>query len=192
MGLAIAIGACMAIRGGRLMRTDSSPSEISSSEIPDSSSSSINFFTLRISIRDPLEESLVLGVGQAGARGFERELIADGSQSDDAADSDVGQIRMLSKSFACEHVAEMHFDERHGHREEGVAQGNTGVRVAGWIDDHERNALVLRGMNLRNQLVLRIALEGGEGMALGEGELPELELDALQTVGTVDLGLTEP
>ena len=55
MGLAIAIGACMAIRGWRLMRTDSSPSEISSSEMPDSSSSSINFFTLRISIREPLQ-----------------------------------------------------------------------------------------------------------------------------------------
>src|SRR5580692_5648157 len=89
IGLAIATGACIAIRGWRLMRTDSSPSEISSSEIPDSSSSSINFFTLRISIREPLEESLVLRVGQAGACGVERELIADGSQSDDAADRDV-------------------------------------------------------------------------------------------------------
>src|SRR3981081_806108 len=94
------------------MRTDSSPSEISSSEIPDSSSNSINFFTLRISIREPLEKSLVLAVGQTGACGFERELIADGSQSENAADRDVGQIGMLSKSLACEHVAAMHLDER--------------------------------------------------------------------------------
>ena len=35
----------------REIRTDSSPSLISISAIPDSSSSSINFFTLRISIR---------------------------------------------------------------------------------------------------------------------------------------------
>src|ERR1700731_1792189 len=90
IGAAIAIGACMATRGWRLMRTDSSPSEISSSEMPDSSSSSINFFTLRISIREPLEEPLVLAVGQAGTCGFERELIADGSQPEDAADRDVG------------------------------------------------------------------------------------------------------
>src|SRR5271168_4094676 len=89
--------ACMAIRGWRLMRTDSSPSEISSSEIPDSSSSSINFFTLRISIPEPLEESSVLSVGQAGACGLERQLVADGTQSDNAADRDVGQIGMLSK-----------------------------------------------------------------------------------------------
>jgi hypothetical protein len=44
------------------MRTDSSPSEISSSEMPDSSSSSIKFFTLRISIREPLQNIAVLGV----------------------------------------------------------------------------------------------------------------------------------
>src|SRR5258707_11029570 len=141
--------------------------------------------------REPLEESLVLG-GQAGACGFERELIADGPQSDDAADRDVGQIGMVSKSFAREHVAEMYLDERYGDREKGVAQGNTGVRIAAWIDDHERNALVLRGMDLRNHLVLGIALVRGQGMALGEGEPPELELDALQTGGAVDLGLTEP
>ncbi len=51
MGIAAAIGNCIAVRGWRLMRTDSSPSEISSSEMPDSSSNSINFLTLRISIR---------------------------------------------------------------------------------------------------------------------------------------------
>ena len=34
----------------RLIRTDSSPSEISSSEIPDSSTNSISFLILRISI----------------------------------------------------------------------------------------------------------------------------------------------
>src|SRR6204780_3988335 len=67
-------------RGWRLMRTDSSPSEISSSEMPDSSSSSISFFTLRMSIRDPLEESLMLGGDQSGACGLERQLVADGSQ----------------------------------------------------------------------------------------------------------------
>src|SRR5580692_6717902 len=90
IGAAIAIGACMATRGWRLMRTDSSPSEISSSEMPDSSSSSINFFTLRMSIREPLEKSLVLSVDQAGACGLERQLVADGSQTDNAADRNVG------------------------------------------------------------------------------------------------------
>src|ERR1700730_14205368 len=105
MGVPIA-GDCTAIRGWRLMRTDSSPSEISSSEMPDSSSSSINFFTLRISIREPLQASLIFGVGQACACGFERQLVADGSQSDNAADRDVGKIGMLSKTLPRKHVAQ--------------------------------------------------------------------------------------
>src|SRR5208282_3572625 len=76
-------------RGWRLMRTDSSPSDISSSEIPDSSSSSINFFTLRISIRGP-PSIIVLDFGQTRACGLERELIANRAQSKYAADRHVG------------------------------------------------------------------------------------------------------
>src|ERR1700736_2652222 len=96
---------------------------------------------------------------------------------------------MLSKSLACEHVAEMHLDERHVHREKGVAQGDAGVRIARWIHDHEPNTLMLRGVNLGDQFVLRVALEGAEGMAAGSGEFPEPGLDALQTGGTVNLRL---
>src|SRR5271169_4623776 len=64
---AAAAGVCIPTRGWRLMRTDSSPSDISSSEIPDCSSNSINFFTLRISIRESPFESIVFGF-QSGAR----------------------------------------------------------------------------------------------------------------------------
>src|ERR1700704_5947965 len=108
------------------MRTDSSPSEISSSEMPDSSSSSINFFTLRISIREPLR-NIVLGLGQARDGGFERKLVADRPQSINAADCNVGQIRVMPESLAREHIAQVNFNERQGHREKGVAQRDTGV-----------------------------------------------------------------
>src|SRR5271168_3711064 len=81
--------ACTPERGWRLMRTDSSPSDISSSEMPDSSSSSINFFTLRISIRGP-PSIIVFDFGQTRACGLERELIADRAQSKYAADRHVG------------------------------------------------------------------------------------------------------
>src|ERR1700679_1217913 len=70
---------CIPSRGWRLMRTDSSPSEISSSEMPDSSSSSINFLTLRISIREPLQYRI--NSAQACDGGLERELVADRAQS---------------------------------------------------------------------------------------------------------------
>ena len=57
IGAAWGAATCIPARGWRLMRTDSSPSDISSSEMPDSSSNSINFLTLRISIREPLQIS---------------------------------------------------------------------------------------------------------------------------------------
>src|ERR1700746_4102016 len=98
---------------------------------------------------------------------------------------------MTPKSFAREHVAQMHFDERHGHCEKGVAQGNAGVRIARRIDDHERDALVLRGLDLRKQVVLRVALVSGQAMPLGTGQTLELCLDALQAGRSVDLRLTE-
>src|SRR5208283_4538538 len=95
----------MARRGWRLMRTDSSPSEISSSEIPDSSSNSINFLTLRMSIREPLEVSSILSGGQARAGGFERKLVSEGPKAKYAADREVGQIGVMPELLACEYIA---------------------------------------------------------------------------------------
>src|ERR1700691_2337312 len=181
MGPLIATGACMAIRGWRLMRTDSSPSEISSSEMPDSSSSSINFFTLRMSIREPLSVSLVLGVAQTGAYGFERELVADGPQSENAANRDVRQIRMLPIPFTGEQIAQMYLDERYTHPEKRVAQGNAGVRVARRIDDYGGNAFALGGLNPLDQFVFGIALERDQVMTFGAGQAQQLGLDALQS-----------
>src|SRR5271154_6182021 len=110
------------------MRTDSSPSDISSSEMPDSSSNSISFFTLRISIREPLENLVFLGLGQARDGGLERELVADRAQSINAAGCDIGQIRVMPICLAGEYVAQMNFDERHADREERIAQCDAGMR----------------------------------------------------------------
>ncbi len=85
--------------------------------------------------------NFVLDVGQACACGLERKLVADRAQSKYAADRDVGQIRMMSKSFACEHVAQVNFDEGHGHREKGIAQRDAGVREGSRIDDDEGDAI---------------------------------------------------
>src|ERR1700738_3418010 len=86
----------------------------------------------------------------------------------------------------------MHLDERHAHGEKGVAQGDAGMRVSRRIYDNELDTLMLRRLNLRNQLVLRIALERGQGMAASAGEFPELGLDALQAGGAVNLRLAGP
>src|ERR1700743_3135031 len=98
----------MPIRGCRLIRTDSSPSEVSSSEMPDSSSSSISFFTLRISIREPLQ-NFVLRSGQAGDGGLQGKLIADRTQSVDGAAGNVGHIKVMSIRLARAHNAQGDF-----------------------------------------------------------------------------------
>src|ERR1700722_15000522 len=99
---------------------------------------------------------------------------------------------MMSKNLACEHVAEVHLDERHVDGQKGVAQGDAGMRISRRIHDDEGDALVFRSVNLRDQFVLRIALEDGQGMTAGAGEFPELGLDALQAGGAVNLRLAEP
>src|ERR1700679_3969940 len=92
---------------------------------------------------------------------------------------------MSSKFLARKHIAQVNLDERQGDSEEGVAQGDAGVRVGPWIDDDECNAVGLRGVNLPDQFMLRIALEREQFMALGEGKRLEFGLDNLQRGRTV-------
>src|ERR1039457_2817012 len=151
------------------MRTDSSPSEISSSEIPDSSSSSINFFTLRMSIREPLEVSSILSCGQACAGRFERKFVSDGPKSEYATDREVGQIGVMPELLAREYVAEVNLDERYGCCQKCIAQRDAGVRIRARIDDYECNPVALGAMHLADQFVLRVTLVGYQVMALRAG-----------------------
>src|SRR5688500_11541787 len=97
------------------MRTASSPSLISISAIPDSSSSSMSFFTLRMSnFGLPIFETLF---GQPGGGGLDRELVPEGAQADDAADRDVREIRVMPELLARKRIREVQFDERQLHAE---------------------------------------------------------------------------
>src|SRR5262245_33252109 len=118
----------MAPPGGyRLIRTDSSPSEISSSAIPDSSSSSMSFLTLRMSIAVAPLRALA-GATQALVGRPQRELVADGAESRDRPDGDVGKIGVAAELLARLHVAQVDLDERHADREQRVAQRHAGMR----------------------------------------------------------------
>src|SRR5690606_28537503 len=124
----------------RLMRTASSPSLISISAMPDSSSSSISFFTLRISMRAP-EEGGSSGRGEARGSGTQGKFIAQRPETDDLADGDVREIRVAAECLARVHVRQVHFDERQSDAEDGIAQGDAGVRECAGVQDQEGGAL---------------------------------------------------
>ena len=135
------IGACMCIIapapvGWRLMRTDSSPSLISISATPVSSSSSISFLTLRISIdRDPRAWYLggrwrAVPCSEVLVGGAQCQFVADCAETGDGPDGNVGKIGVMPERLASVYVAQVHLDERNLHGEQCVAQGDAGVRQA--------------------------------------------------------------
>lgn len=90
----------------RLIRTDSSPSWISSSSMPDSSRSSISFFTLRISIdaSAPKLLSVAFELFDSVYCCLQGELVALGAQPADHAFGHVGKVRVMAERLAFVHV----------------------------------------------------------------------------------------
>src|SRR6185437_997263 len=103
------------------MRTDSSPSVISISAMPDSSSSSMSFLTLRMSMEVPRvltsQRDSVFALRrrrhllQAAQRRGQGQFIADRAAARDAAHRDVGEIGMAAEVLAPERVADVDLDE---------------------------------------------------------------------------------
>ena len=73
---------------------------------------------------------------------------------------------MMPEFLAREHVAQVHFDERHRDGEKCVAQGDAGMGERARIDDDEGDAVVLGRLHLGDQLVLGIALCRDQFVAL--------------------------
>src|SRR5271166_2418816 len=92
----------------------------------------------------------------------------------------------MPERLACEQIAEMHFDERYGHAQECVAQGNAGMGERAGIDDDEGGTAVLGRMYLGDELVLCVALRALELMAPGESQAGKLDLDVVQARRAVD------
>src|SRR5690348_15493576 len=100
----------------RLMRTASSPSLISISAMPDSSSSSISFLIFRMSMRGGLPRMSWIQresgrTRQPLERGAHGELVAEGTEPQHAADRDIREIGMPAKGLAGVGVRQMYFDE---------------------------------------------------------------------------------
>src|SRR5690348_6234024 len=92
----------------RLMRTASSPSLISISAMPDSSSSSISFLILRMSMPETLsllKGSTAIESGGSGAAelpdgSLHRQLVPVGAQAGDQAGGDIREVGVMAKWLA--------------------------------------------------------------------------------------------
>src|SRR4051812_37499392 len=118
----------------RVMRRASSPSLISISAMPDSSSSSMSFLILRISIDELLETDVDAVRSEPGGGGPDGQLVAERPQAQDDAGGDVREIRAMAERLARVDVGKMYFDEGQLHAQQRVAQGDAGVGVGARVD----------------------------------------------------------
>src|SRR5256885_3492208 len=190
---AICAAACpVAVPAGmRRMRSASSPSLISISAMPDSSSNSMSFLIFRMSMpgmppRSQKAETRSSGGGGEPLRGGAHgRLVTERAQPGDDPDRDVREIGMPAKRVAGVRVGEVHFDERHTGAEEGVAQRDAGVRERARIDDHERHRFGARPMDAIDQLVFGVTLERDQLVAELAGYRRRALLDRLERVSAV-------
>src|SRR5208283_4073540 len=98
----------------------------------------------------------------------------------------------MPERLACKQIAEMHFDERYGHAQKCVAQGDAGMSERAGIDDNERSTAALGRMHLGDELLLRVALRARELMAPGEGQPGQLDLDVVKARRAVDCRFPRP
>src|SRR3546814_14067445 len=115
------------------MRTDSSPSRTSSSEMPDCSTRSISVLILRKSIAPSLG-MLFSVLRKTLMRSAQRKLVTQCATAGNHAQGDVRSIRMFAERLAGVHVRQMTFDEREGDSEHRVAPCEAGVRLGTGLD----------------------------------------------------------
>ena len=125
-------------------------------------------------------------------RGLERELVADWSQAKNAADRDVGEIRVMSELLAREDIAQVHFDEWNTYSEKSIAQRDAGMGEAARVDDDKGNLLTLCRVYFFDQLVFGVALRRGEFMPQRTGDFLRPSFEILERGRAIDAGLACP
>src|SRR6202011_5072627 len=135
----------------RLMRNASSPSLISISAMPDSSSSSISFLIFRMSMlgNAPLGDMsrmgcrVAVGSGRLGEllhRGSHCQLITERTQAGDDADRYVRKVRVVTKCLARLRVRKVYLHELQAYPEQSVAQRNARMRERAWVEYQKADA----------------------------------------------------
>src|SRR6516165_2601959 len=154
----------------RLMRTASSPSLVSISAMPDSSSSSISFLIFRMSMQDypPREPKTLTPLAVSGCagepqrRGAHRRFVAECTEAADHTDRDVREIRLPAERLAGVRVRQMHLDEWQASGQDRIAQGNARVRESPRVDDEEGHTLRASLLDAVDELMLGVALEADQ------------------------------
>lgn len=90
-------------------------------------------------------------------RRAQRQLIPHRAKPGNGADGNVGKIRVMPEGLSRVYVAHVHFDEGNLHRQQGIAQGDAGMRQRRGVEDDERDVRAGRFVNLVDQLMRRIA-----------------------------------
>src|SRR5256885_13649547 len=88
---------------------------------------------------------------------LESQTIALGAEAGYHGHRRVGEHRATSLRLAREDVREMHFHERHAHREQRVPYRETRVRERGGVD-HQAVCLSLEALDRIDQLTLVVGL----------------------------------
>src|SRR6056297_219009 len=150
------------------MRTDSSPSLISISSMLDSSSNSISFLTLRISIVVLFSDVCGL-LFQLAQRCLQCKRVTIRTEPADHALCQVGKIRVVPKALPRMNIGQMYFNKGDGGGRQGVAQCHAGVCEGRGIDDNEVDTLATGIVHALYQFRFGIALQAEDVMPCFSG-----------------------
>ena len=78
---------------------------------------------------------------------------------------------MPAEILARMHVGQVDLDERDPHRQQGIAQRHAGVGEAGRVENDEIDVFVRRGVDVVEELVIGVGLEGEQLRVGGTGHL---------------------
>lgn len=87
------------------------------------------------------------------------QFVTLGTESGNHAGRDVREERMLPEVLPRKNVGQVHLDERDGNAQQGIAQGDAGMRERTRIENDQGDALLAGTVYPLHQLVLRITLE---------------------------------
>jgi len=122
--------------------------------------------------------------------GSHRQLVTERTQAGDDTDRYVGKVRVVPKCFARLRVRKVYLHELQAYPEQSVAQGDAGMRERAGIEYEKADASGRGPVDAADQLGFRVALKGHQLVAGFPGQLRRALFDRLESVRSVDPGLT--